>query len=1211
MRIPAAIVALVLLSPSLAFAQQRGVGGDDPDVPTGVRRAVVVGVSKYPGFPRDKQLEYAAADARFFYQFLKSPAGGSVPDENLQALFDEQATSAKIVYALTWLRRNSKKGDEAIIYFAGHGDAEAESGQEGGFLLATDVVSTIYGANVGAINIDYLQKFVATMAENGASVLMVTDACRSGKLVGDPDGATRTTAALLQNWKHVAKIVSSAPDESSYEGKQWGGGHGAFTYFLIFGLQGLADQNNDGKVTLQELISYVNAHVPEETKRNGKPQNPQMQGSGKLVVARVDTAIRRAAQVAMDTRKPASDIPEPSLQVADARVEGKRGNASTGVDTALTITLASFNSLVAAGSLLEPSGASAWDAFQKLSKMPDAVLMLPELRNTLGTALQGAAQTVVFDYLAGGTSPPSADRLRRAARELTRALELFGADYELATPLRAQLRFLDGFAYVRANRARMAILPLKESIALDPKGAYAYNALGFAYLALDSIADARSAFNAAIHRAPRWVYPTYGLGLLDVREGRTAEAEGHFQQVLKDDAGSLETRRDLATLYVATKRPKDAERMLLDALRMDTSNVKTRADLGAFYQEQGRYADAIRVLERVIVLDPTTVEPYIRLSIAYFYSDHAEDAIRMAQRAIAVDAKSAWAYRVLGYYSKSLKRYAEAERAYRRGTELAPSWANLANDLGAVLMTLDRLPEAEAELRRAEKLANNADIQPDIQDNLGRLFEKKSQMDEAELSFRRALTLDSLNSYRHDVLAGFYYRQKRFTEAERPYRRAVELDPQSARLAGLLGSTYQKLGRPSEALMVYLKAVPLDSLNPERYNDVGVAAYEMATQGLPRASAAEQKKFRTSGYEGALAAFRRAAALEPTSALYAGNLGVTYKMLGRMTESEREYKRSIALDSLNSDRYTNLASLYVDLKRYRDAEAAYRRAAAIEPKSATIARSLGVTYRELNDTASAIREYLRALALDSLNYSRYTDVGIVYHWAGAGRYEDARIAFARAAQLAPQSAVNALNLGIVLTALKKFDEAEREYLRAIKLEPEYVAAHNTLARLYRTEGKLAEAEARYRISLKLQPNDPMTLNSIAWFVYGRGGDLTEAARLSDLSLADTSVSSIEDRRNYLDTRANVALDAGDPTKALSLWDRAMVGNDKPDPFMHFGRAMSLLELGRQSEAIAAYRQGIAADPKYGKREYLDKDLGYSAKAIARLERLKVLAQSGG
>lgn len=103
----------------------------------GTTRAVIIGISDYqdPGIP---DLLYAHKDAQAFAAYLQSPAGGSLPDENIRLLINQQATMAAIAGELDWLVEASGENDIAIIYFAGHGDVEAKTARQPGFLLAYD-----------------------------------------------------------------------------------------------------------------------------------------------------------------------------------------------------------------------------------------------------------------------------------------------------------------------------------------------------------------------------------------------------------------------------------------------------------------------------------------------------------------------------------------------------------------------------------------------------------------------------------------------------------------------------------------------------------------------------------------------------------------------------------------------------------------------------------------------------------------------------------------------------------------------------------------------------------------------------------------------------------------------------------------------------------------------------------------------------------------
>ena len=66
------------------------------------------------------------------------------------------------------------------------------------------------------------------------------------------------------------------PAEVSLESSDLG--HGIFTYYLIRGLEGAADTNRDGIVSLQELYEYVEQQVTAKSRALGGNQHPVMKG---------------------------------------------------------------------------------------------------------------------------------------------------------------------------------------------------------------------------------------------------------------------------------------------------------------------------------------------------------------------------------------------------------------------------------------------------------------------------------------------------------------------------------------------------------------------------------------------------------------------------------------------------------------------------------------------------------------------------------------------------------------------------------------------------------------------------------------------------------------------------------------------------------------------------------------------------------------------
>src|SRR5437667_6004094 len=71
--------------------------------------AIIMGISKYKYV---RPLAYADKDAELFRDYLKSPGGGSVKDENLFCLLNEKASNSNFWgKGFQWLRaKNLQKG---------------------------------------------------------------------------------------------------------------------------------------------------------------------------------------------------------------------------------------------------------------------------------------------------------------------------------------------------------------------------------------------------------------------------------------------------------------------------------------------------------------------------------------------------------------------------------------------------------------------------------------------------------------------------------------------------------------------------------------------------------------------------------------------------------------------------------------------------------------------------------------------------------------------------------------------------------------------------------------------------------------------------------------------------------------------------------------------------------------------------------------------
>ncbi|XVJ67132.1 MAG: hypothetical protein HEQ40_13555 [Lacibacter sp.] len=253
--------------------------------------AVVIGISNYES-KNIRQLVYSHKDAQLFAQWLQSTSGGNVPGSNIRVLLNEQATIAAIYNALDWLKQQCKEGDDVYIYFSGHGDIETVDNRNKGYLLAYNTPPHNYPNN--AVSVEQLNEDANYLTlQKKARVVIITDACHSGKLAGDFFKGKQWVAQQLQQvLNNEIRLASCAADEEAAEGEFWDGGRGVFSYYLLRGLYGQADIVKDKQITFDELQQYINTSfkADEYLQLLNHKQAPVTDGNPLLVMARVDSS---------------------------------------------------------------------------------------------------------------------------------------------------------------------------------------------------------------------------------------------------------------------------------------------------------------------------------------------------------------------------------------------------------------------------------------------------------------------------------------------------------------------------------------------------------------------------------------------------------------------------------------------------------------------------------------------------------------------------------------------------------------------------------------------------------------------------------------------------------------------------------------------------------------------------------------------------------
>jgi uncharacterized caspase-like protein len=231
--------------------------------------ALVVGISKYQKLPPENWLQYPDSDAKALSQLLASPRGGSIPADQMLVLTNEQATTAAVRAGLdTFLKKRPGKNDTVYVLIAGHGTVD----NTGAYILTYD--SDPQSLATTALPMAELHSVVEQALTNVGHVILLADVCRAATIAGQKTTALGGIVAQLGEAPgEMLGLMAARPKELSLESPEFGGGHGAFTWSVLRGLDGAADADHDGFVTAGELIDFVSTDVSTLTHNKQHPRD--------------------------------------------------------------------------------------------------------------------------------------------------------------------------------------------------------------------------------------------------------------------------------------------------------------------------------------------------------------------------------------------------------------------------------------------------------------------------------------------------------------------------------------------------------------------------------------------------------------------------------------------------------------------------------------------------------------------------------------------------------------------------------------------------------------------------------------------------------------------------------------------------------------------------------------------------------------------------
>jgi tetratricopeptide (TPR) repeat protein len=947
--------------------------------------ALIMGISTYKFI---RPLSYADSDAELFRDFLKSPGGGKLSDENIFCLLNEEAKAANFwVKGMSWLRsKDLRQGDRLYIYMAGHGDA---INQDEYFFLTYDCNPAGDKNNyivTGSVQLYNLKSRIGAMSRKGVDVILIMDACRTNELPGGTDGQNILNSAISEKNAGEIIMLATGAGQESLEDASIGTGHGLFTYYLVDGLTGMADSkiNPDNNITLSELKEYVDTNVPSIAEEKFKrKQDPFIccDDQNNEALVKVDSVFFKQWELAKQLKSTSG------TQMA-RNVASRGGINGLLADTSLLPLYTKFNTALKKLDLTG-SDSSAEYFYKQMELLQPGNSITQMARASLVAEIINFGQTKINLYLQGqdavaiqrirsqideSETPDEVNttlnRIEKVAGKefaatgnlLEKAIALLNSDEEpLLNSLLGKMYFFKARGYFE-NNGRYdgfdeAMDYAYRSYHIDTTAAYSLNTISSLQLQNNKPDSAVFFAKKAIEYARNWRYPylnaAYAYGKMNMKDSAIL----YYSKAIEVDPKNADARVDLGKYYYTLFMKDSAKEHYNQALRLDPNNIFALNNLGWIYKDEGDFVQARDHFKKCIELQPEYFNSYNGLSKTF------------------IEMKKYDSARI--YYEKALQNY-------------------------------------------PDKLL--------ISNYLGNFYTIIKQYDSAKVYYEKALQYDPTDYSTFLNLAKLFRNISEYDSAKRYYSTAIQLNPGNAVTYNQLGLLYKELKQFDSARYYMVVASSLDPDYVPVLNNIGLSFLE-----------ARQ-------YDSARSFFQQAILKQPNNAFLYNNLGMVFNEEQKNDSANFYFQKAITHDPDNLSAYINMGLLFRKMRNYDSAKVYFLQGLKRKPSS-TLALNNLVTIFRINNQADSVRYYYQQLMKDDPgNAAMISNMGVLF--SSMQKTDSAIVIYKQALAADSTFALAWNNLGTAYNDLALYDTAILFYQKAIHYDPSYTRAYFNMGMAY-------------------------------------------------------------------------------------------------------------------------------------------------------------------
>ena len=555
----------------------------------------------------------------------------------------------------------------------------------------------------------------------------------------------------------------------------------------------------------------------------------------------------------------------------------------------------------------------------------------------------------------------------------------------------------------------------------NPTSMEGYMNLGFAYLALDAMEQAKEMFHEVLRLDAESPEGHYWLGRIGNLQGNFEKSIPSFQSAVRLLPNWSDAYSELGLCYFRTYKYDEAEAAFKKALSLMASSKIHRprfAPPPIFEKENPEWINK--------------VAPMLKGGIVYYLSLIAferrlfDETAEYCRQVIRIEPQFAEAYFQLGMVHVQKQQWEAAEKAFGQAIHIRPQMGHAHYQLGLLYFRQGKQAEAANAIAQSQQLNKS-------------LEKLRKQQLALMLNTDKAPVLSNLGRQ--------FLNEKKYEAAIREYKKALWHNPHLAEAHNGIGYAYTLQGQLEKAIQAQQMAIRLKPQMAEAYAGLGLIR-------LKRAEISQSD----GDYELALSAYRKATELKPEFPEALLNLGNVATNLSRLEEAENAYTTLLSLPSNHA--HTQLGEI---------------------PRS-RVHLNLGKINLRQEKFPQAIRHYREALKHNPNLAEAFYDLGFIAF--KDGRADDAVKNYKTALKIQPDMAEAHYFLGKIYVEQNQFEPAEKAFQKVIEIQPSFHRAYERLAHLYGQKGsRINKAVTLAEKAVELQPNSAAYLNTLSWLYY--------------------------------------------------------------------------------------------------------------------------------